>query len=440
MKKELNRRAFMRSSASVGAGLLLAKSAMAQSAAGEMKLGVIGTGIQGNNLISTVLKMESSTSLKFAALCDIYEQVNLSNTARMLGRVGQEPSTYTDHNEMVENEKLDAVIVATPDHWHAEHTIACLEAGVHVYCEAPMSNSVEDARRMARAAKGSGKLLQVGHQRRSNIRYIHSYENLLGAAKILGQLTAVNGQWNLPARSDIGWSRRKALDEATLAEYGYESMHQFKNWRWYKGLGSGLAVALGTHQLDVFNWFLGKTPKSVTAKGALNYYDSEGHQWYDTVMAIYGYETENGDLNAQYQSIASNGYGGYFEAFLGSEGSLEISESPSRGGIYRDPQGPKWEKWVNLGFLSKPGDDEEGEADTMTVSSTKPPTLYEIPVKMTEANHAPHLRNFFDAIAGNARLNCPADIAFRTTVSILAMNESIQQGQTVEFEPGDFEV
>ena len=79
---------------------------------------------------------------------------------------------------MLSDEKdLDAVIIATPDFWHAEQTIACLKAGLHVYCEKEMSNTLEGARKMVQAAKQTGKLLQIGHQRRSNPRYISVLKN-----------------------------------------------------------------------------------------------------------------------------------------------------------------------------------------------------------------------------------------------------------------------
>jgi predicted dehydrogenase len=87
---------------------------------------------------------------------------------------------YEDYREMLDKEKeLDAVIIATPDFWHAPHTVDCLEAGKHVYCEKEMSNTLEGARRMVAAARETGKLLQIGHQRRSNPRYLHCYEKLL---------------------------------------------------------------------------------------------------------------------------------------------------------------------------------------------------------------------------------------------------------------------
>ena len=116
---------------------------------------------------------------------------------------------------MLDKEKdLQAVIIATPDFWHSEHTVACLKAGLHVYCEKEMSNTLEGARKMVQAAKETGKLLQIGHQRRSNPRYLHCYNKLLKEAGILGRITTINGQWNRsvqPAMVAVFQKERKSM-------------------------------------------------------------------------------------------------------------------------------------------------------------------------------------------------------------------------------------
>lgn len=447
MKGNVDRRRFLGSTVTAGTALLLSTSAFARGPKGkpdELKVGVIGAGAQGQNLIDICLKMSKDSPVRFQAVCDIWEQLNLKRVCALLKRVGHAANGYVEYREMLDAEKgLDAVIIATPDFCHAEQTVDCLKAGLAVYCEAPMSNTVEGARRMVTAARQTGKALQIGHQRRSNPRYIHCYKNLLHSARILGKVTAVNGQWNRPARPDIGWSKRKPLDAETLGRFGYKTMHQYKNWMWYRGLGTGPVGFYGSGQLDVFNWFLDACPKTITARGGIYYYDKKKHEWYDTVMAIFEYETDKGTVSALYQTIMSNGYGGNFEAFLGNEGTLEIAQSGSRGGIYRAPQAGNWETWLRLGFVSKPGEEEQKAPETegvIEVAQTKPPTLYEIPVRMTEPYHRPHLQNFFDAVRGRAELNCPADSAYKATVTALKVNEAVQAGRTVVFNSDDFVV
>ncbi len=446
----INRRTFLHNTAAAGTGLILSNTASGQpqeSKNEDIKIGLIGAGIQGGVLLSTLLRMGKKSGLHVKAVCDIWEEMSLKRTLGMLAkysRFGYQAKGYVDYQDMLSAESdLDAVIIATPDFCHAEQTMACLKAGLHVYCEAPMSNSIEDARKMAQAAKETGKLLQIGHQRRSNERYIHCFENLIHGTKILGQVTAVNAQWTQPVRTDRGWPKKKMLSEETLKRYGYDSMHQFKNWMWYKKLGAGPAVDFGAHQIDVINWFLGIPPKAIIASGGTYYYDNKTHQWYDTVMAILEYETSKGKVSVQYQSITTNGYGGHFEVFMGDEGSLELSESPSRGGVYRSPQVRDWDKWVRLGFLEREAtqkvNDEEAEG-VIQVQETQPPAKYCIPVKLKDPLHKAHLENFFNAVRGKASLNCPAETAYASTVTALKINEAVECGKPVSLAPKDLEI
>ena len=100
-----------------------------------------------------------------------------------------------------------------------------------MYCEKEMSNTIEGARNMVLAARKSGKLLQIGHQRRSHPRYLHCYNNLLQEANILGRIVTINGQWNRGMAPDLGWPGRYTIEESKLKQFGFESMPQFRNWR-----------------------------------------------------------------------------------------------------------------------------------------------------------------------------------------------------------------
>ena len=160
----VTRRGFIRTGAAAGAGLAVSKLAFVRDvhAAGAVNVALIGAGRQGLVLLKTALKIKTP-ALRYRAVCDIwhYSQRYAKN---ILGKYEQPVNVYEDYREMLAKERdLDAVIVATPDWMHAPQTIACLEAGLHVYCEKEMSNSLEQCRNMVRAAKRTGKLLQIGH-------------------------------------------------------------------------------------------------------------------------------------------------------------------------------------------------------------------------------------------------------------------------------------
>jgi predicted dehydrogenase len=419
-----------------------AKAAAAAKNVSEVNVGLLGAGAQGQVLLDSMLRIPG---LRFRAVCDIWTEYSQKRVVNTLKKYKHEVSGYEDYREMLDKEKdLDVVVIATPDFWHAPHTVDCLKAGKHVYCEKEMSNTLEGARSMVLAARETGKLLQIGHQRRSHPRYLHCYEKLLGEAKILGRIVTVNGQWNRAVSPDLGWPERYTIPADRLKKYGFKSMEQFRNWRWYRGLGGGPIVDLGSHQIDIYNWFLGARPRSVLASGRTNYYDKATHEWYDTVMAIYEYDTPQGPVSAFYQTITTNSGQGYFETFMGHEGTLLLSERASRCRVYRETwvDERKWEPWARKGYLGEPAQSEPKPAPSAALDSrdSVPPPTYQLPVQSDKLIHQPHLENFVDAIRGKAKLNCPPEVGYETAVTVLKVNEAAEAGRRLEFKPEDFTV
>ncbi len=408
----------------------------------ELNVAMIGYGAQGEVLLNAMLKIPK---LRFRAVCDIWTEYSLTKAVNLLSRYNFNVNGYEDYREMLDKEKnLDAVIIATPDFWHAQQAVDCLQAGLNVYCEKEMSNTLEDAKRMVLTARKTGKLLQIGHQRRSHPRYIHAYEKILKDANMVGRIITINGQWNRSVQEDLTWSERYTIPAARLQKYGFKSMTQFRNWRWYKGLGGGPIVDLGSHQIDIYNWFLESRPKSLIASGSTDYYAKETHEWYDTVMVIFEYETKEGPTRAYYQTQTTNGSLGYFENFMGDEGTLVISESEAAnsGSVYRQPQSPPWDEWVQKGYITAPKMQTfKAESDAiLDVRETLSPDEHKIPIVFRDPYHKPHLENFFNAIRGQGKLNCPAEIGYETAVTVLKVNEAIEADRRLEFKPDEFEV
>jgi predicted dehydrogenase len=417
------------------------------AAAGDLKeinVAILGAGAQGQVLMEAMLRIPG---LRFRAVCDIWTEYNQKRVVNTLGRFKHQVNAYTDYREMLDKEKeIEAVIIATPDFWHAPHTIDCLKAGKHVYCEKEMSNTLEGARSMVLAARETGKLLQIGHQRRSNPRYIHCYEKLLSEANLLGRIVTVNGQWNRAVSPDLGAPDRYAIPDAQLKQFGFKDMHQFRNWRWYKGKGGGPIVDLGSHQIDIYSWFLGANPSHVMASGGNLYYDAKTHEWYDTVMAVYDYDTPLGPAKAYYSTQTTNGSQGYFENFMGDQGTLLISESEVNyaGQLYRDPNAPAWDEWIQKGYVSAPMEQEtKAKSDSSAIADVREsvaPDQHTVPVTLRDPYHQPHLQNFFDAVRGKATLNCPAEESYRTAVAVLKVNDAIEAKAPLAFTPDDFKV
>jgi predicted dehydrogenase len=457
----LNRRDFLATGAKLGAAVLAAPYVARAAAAGsagtdQINVALIGCGAQGRVLANAALKIPD---LRFKAVCDIWPY-NRTYVERLLGKFNHEAKPFEDYKEMLQAvPDLDAVIVATPDFVHAEHTNTCLRAGKHVYCEKLMSNTIEGARSMVLTARETKKLLQIGHQRRSNPRYLHVRDKILGEGKMLGRITNLNGQWNRAVSDDLGWPERYALPEAVLKKYGFGSMHEFANWRWFKKYAGGPISDLGAHQIDIYGWFLGANPRSVMAGGGADYYKK--HEWYDNVMAIYDYDTPQGVTRGFYQVLTTTSAGGgYCEYFMGTEGALKMSENPKYSKLFREAAAPDWDQWVQRGFVKRPGEADEGtapakpwekeirpkftmsapRASVVDVRETVALSTWDIPVTLDKAIHQPHLENFAAAVRGKAKLNCPGETAFASAVTVLKVNEAVAAQKMLTFAPSDFVV
>ena len=441
VNEPLTRREFIGTTAAAGAGLMLASGAtvfgQTKSANGKINIALVGFGAQGRVLLESLLKIDG---IRLVAFCDIWEYARTYGE-RYLKKMGVAVRAYENYEDLLAGEKdLQAVVVACPDFWHAPITNACLKAGLDVYCEKMMSNTIEGARSMVQTMRETGKLLQIGHQRRSNPRYIFALNRLVRDAKILGRLTAANGQWNRAVTEDFGWPKKAAMSPEQLAKYGYADMHQFRNWRWFKNLGGGPLSDLGAHQIDIYNWWFGTTPKSVMASGGIDYY--KNHEWYDNAMVIYEYQLPEGVARAFYevQTTTSAG-GGYFEYFMGDEGSLKMSENPNLTKIYREARAPSWDELVRKGYIraKTSGPAATPDAARVDVRETAQLAEYEMPVTFSKAIHQPHLENFFNAIRGKAKLNCPAADAFPSEYVIHKANEAIAAQKTIVITPQEIQ-
>jgi len=445
----ISRRDFLMSSATAGLGVALAGKAFGQAApqaapaaaapgsADALRVAVIGCGAQGRVLIEAMLRIPS---VRIAAICDIWSY-SRQYTGNYLKKYGHAANVYEDYRELLAAEKdIDAAVVATPDWVHAEQTNACLRRGWPVYCEKEMANTLDKARSMVLAARETGQLLQIGHQRRSNPRYIHAIDKLIRERSLLGRVTVSYAQWNRAKADLLGWPEKYVIDQATLDKYGYSNMTEFRNWRLFKKFGGGPMVDLGSHQIDIFSWVYGTHPRSVLASGGLDYY--KNWEWYDNVMAIYEFETKEGTARAFYQVQTTTQHGGFYETFMGDNGSLVLSEIPERGNwAMREPHAPEWDSLAKAGLL---------QSETVPIRKSATKNVYvdvrvtaeagrwPLPVELAKPAHQPHLENFFDAVRNGTPLNCPAELGYESCVAVLKTNEAVKARRVVDFRPEQF--
>lgn len=445
----LSRRDFITKSA-MGAGLamgapsiLKARNAMGPS--DDIRVGFIGCGKQHEVLFNAMVNIPG---IHFVAACDLMKERLGRTYGAIYKRFDQKIKRYFDAAEMLEKEDLDAVFISTPDFWHSPHTVMALEAGCHVYCEKMMSNTLEGAREMVAAMDRTGKLCQIGHQRRSNPRYRFTLKELIHKHKVCGQIINVNGQWNraLSSSQDIV-SKASILPKAdVLKQYGFSAgsetelseaalRHRFLNWRFYTSLSGGPISDLGAHQIDIFNWYLGARPTSVMASGGRSYFKDREH--FDNVMCVFDYDTPEGNARAFYQVLTTTSAGGgYYESFMGTDGTIEISEREAYTNIYKESgaDAAKWDELVARGLLKKEAVGvAAGGSDAIASYESAPPDKYALPGGLTQPPHQPHIKNFLDAVRGKAKLTCDARHALESEAPIYWVNPAAEKKEIISF-------
>src|SRR6266404_5257412 len=228
--------------------------------------GVIGCGVWGREILQTLATLPNAP---VPAICDTYQP--FLNRAKESAPKAQ---TYQDYRKLLEDKSVEAVVVATPSHLHKEIVLAALQAGKHVYCEAPLATTVEDAQAIAQAAKAAIKLnFQSGLQLRSDARTVYIFDNFIRVGAT-GKPVFCRGQWH----KKTSW-RRATPNPDREKEI---------NWRVSKATSGGLMGEIGIHQLDRMNWFLKAWPSAVTGYGSIMNWD-DGRDVPDTVQSFFEY-------------------------------------------------------------------------------------------------------------------------------------------------------
>ncbi len=478
--KDFSRRDFMKTSAVAAGGLVMSSSllsAFTKNSNGKINIAMIGLGAEGNVLLDSILKLPY---VNIVAICDIWQPACNRVAMKIANSLKQKPLRYTvkdiggkknvdimaraerrgkiaaikgeNYQDLIKNhaKELDAVIIATPDFWHSPMTCDFLNAGINVYCEKMMSDTVEGAKAMVRAARASKKLLQIGHQRTSNPRYKYAREVLLRKNNLCGTIMAANGQWNRAVTKDLTYVKNDEISLEKLNKYGFKDMNQFRNWRWHKGLGGGAISDLGAHQIDIFGWMFGAHPTRVMASGNRDYYKkadgTPAHDWDDNVMCIFDFDKTFQGKRAQafYQVLTTTSSGGgYYESFMGDQGTLKMSENPALTKLFRENNAPDWKPLIDKGII---GAGEASAATTKIADARESKALvgYGFPTNVPGYDvekpiHMYHIENFFNALMGKEKLNCDSEHAYAAEAAVFKARESIEKGPLI-LTDADFKV
>ncbi len=403
------RRAFLQQASFGAVALSMSHTLMAASATERLVVGVIGVGGMGGNHLR---HLAGRKDVEVAYVCDV-DQQRLTTAAQLAQSIaGRPPKAVKDMRQVLDDRAVDAVFIATPDHWHAPASILALDAGKHVYVEKPCCHNIREGRLMAEAVARSGKLLQVGTQSRSTefvreaIQRIHQGE--------IGEVLVAKA-WNSQRRGSIGKSQATSppahldfdlwVGPAPMVEYRPNLLHGV--WRWWYDFGCGDIGNDGVHDIDVALWGLGATthPTTVTCLGGKYYFDDD-QQFPDTQYAVFEYPAEGAPVGRKKQLIfeqriwspyVQEGYENG-AAFYGTNGLLILGHTVG---------------WRLYGPRNKLIAERTGAADL-----------------------AAHHQNFFDCIRGvQNQLNADITAGHLSATCVHLANIAARVGRVLHFDP-----
>jgi len=438
-----SRRHFLGAAATTVAGLpLLAQdsaSSPKRSPNDKIQIAIIGAGGMGSGDVESSLKNGS----KLVAVSDVYQ----GRLIRAKERWGDDLFITRDYREVLARPDVDAVIIATPDHWHNRISIDAMNAGKDVYCEKPMVQHVDDGKPVIETAQKTGRIIQVGSQRVSSIVYKRAQELFRSGA--IGELNMVEAWWDrnsaigawqysIPpdaSEQNIDWDR--FLGRAPKVPF--EPVRLFR-WRNYQDYGTGVCGDLFVHLFSGMHFVTGAIgPTRVYATGGLRFW-KDGRDVPDVMLGMYDYpKTENHPAFnlALRVNFVNGGTENSGFRFIGSEGIITIDWGVT---VTKQPRETEpgytidtFPKAVQKAFLDeyrakypKP----RANADSIRPSgsdSFHPPGDYN--------DHLDHHRNFLEAVRTRKPVVEDAVFGFRAAGPALLSNISYFEQRICEWDP-----
>lgn len=430
---ESNRRDFLKGAGAAGAGLGLAASAFAKSASSpkpaagrvigandRINIGVIGCGGRGAYVANVFQRMGQEKNCQIAAVCDVYQKRVTENKNRLKVEFGT-----LDYREVIARNDIDAVIVATPDHWHAAVALAAMDAGKDVYLEKPMCHTIEEAKKLSDTVRETRRVLQVGSQTTSAGQWWEAKKAIAGG--MIGDMimsqgsyhrNSTEGEWNWPIDAAAGPDKsgddyidwKMWLGGAPKRPYNADRFFRFRKYWDYSG---GIATDLFFHVMAPLNicWSEPQFPSKVMAGGGIYVFKDE-REVPDTFhfIAEYakGHSVVLSSSMANSQHIPGLIRGHYASLIMVEHGQFEgttpyITVRPEAH-VVNEEYRAKW-----------------GTADI------------KIPVKDADAMHT-HAGNFLDCMRSRQKPTLDVDTAARAQAVITMAVQSYRSGRVVYFD------
>lgn len=413
-KVKLSRRGFLETTSLSVAGLMLGSST--RSALGAVKganerihVGVIGPGAQGASLIRQLATMEN---VKITTVCDIFEP----NLKRGVQLAGGEPKPLTDYRKVLENKEVDAVVIATPLHLHAEMAQAALDAGKHIYLEKSLAHSVAQCDQLVRAAKARPSLVvQIGFQRHYNPVVQKAIDMARNGA--LGTITHIRCTWH----RNGNWRRPVPQVNFDPRPWGYPDLEHLINWRMYKKYSQGLMAELGSHMMEVAALIFGALPAAVTGFGGIDFW-KDGRETFDNVAVIYAY---SGGQKVMFSSITTNAHYGERIQIMGTEATIDMGWDEAL--YFREKEPTELTKITGATVITATGEtmpaEKAGQKGTELESEA---TGRVNPVYLA-------LESFLSCIREGKKPGADVQLGRDVAVSVLLANKAMEEGRVIKF-------
>jgi predicted dehydrogenase len=414
----MNRRTFTKNVTALGTLASLPAVAWARANTDRVRLGFIGVGNRGDQLLDAFLVHKDA---EIVALCDVYRPY--LDAAQK--KVGGKAQLFGDYRKLLEQKDLDAVVIATPDHWHALQFVAACRARKDVYVEKPLSLTIAEGRKMVSVAAETKRITQVGLHRRS-APYIKEAVELIRKGAI-GKVTVAKC-YHLRNESPMGIGKPADCDPPEGLDWemwlgpapkvAYNPNRCLYKFRWFTDYSGGQLTNFGAHYLDVIQWALNRAaPRGVLAAGG-KYAINDNREIPDTLEVVWEYDGGTLVTFSQCNANTSAGNpGGWEMEFRGTTGTLFLSDGM---GFQLVPEKVRTRELPALSPLQRKENGEQSRAMKMARAavSTK-----------GRAADADHARNFLDCVKSREPTNCPVAVGHRSTSATLLGKIALRRGR-----------
>jgi len=402
----------------------------------RVQVGVVGFSNRArSSLIPAFQKYAGGMNFEIVSVCDIWNRRREEGQAYFREKFGQKVKTVLNTDELYDKHRPDAVIISTADFQHALMTAEAVRAGCDVYVEKPFAETMADAREALRAVNETGRIVQVGSQRRSGPNY-HAANDYIRSGKF-GKITMVEmtwnvnqpGRWRLPElvasikKEDTDWDRY-------LMNRPFEDWdpRKYLEYRLFWPYSSGIPGQWMAHQIDTVHWFSGLPhPRSVAANGGI-YMWKDGRRNFDTMTAVFDYgPLANPDEGFQvvYSSRQHNSSGGVKEWYFSNGGKLDLESNmvTSDGGLEEGFASAMGMKPFMLDSYKLPGFEVATDANT----GADP---------LTNA----HMQNWMDCVRSRKTPNAPAQAGYNHSIANIMCTAALRTGYRATFDENRQEV